>query len=197
MAPSLRETILGLALAVLGLLAWWYGASREPAPAPGGPTERRPDYVVEDVTGVTMDADGRPARRLVSPQLRHYPDDGSTELDRPLVTVFDDAAPPWRVQAERGWIDATGDELLLEGAVQATRAATPELEPVKLTTSELLVLVDTDYAETDRFAELERGADWVTANDGMRVWFSEPMRVRTFGRTRSRVGVRSSTEGDD
>jgi hypothetical protein len=37
----------------------------------------------------------------------------------------------------------------------------------------------------------------VTANDGMRVWFSEPMRVRTFGRTRSRVGVRSSTEGDD
>lgn len=181
-----RELIVGMLLALLGAVAWWYSASIAPETERVPNTERRPDYVVEHLVGVTMDPTGRPARRLETPQLRHYPSDDSSELDRPRLLVYDDEAPPWVIRSERGWISSGGDEVLLEGAVRVQRDAAPNLRPMLLTTSEMLLLPDSDYAETDRFAELERGNDWVTANDGMRVWFKEPMRIRLFGRTRMR-----------
>ncbi|MGB5831915.1 MAG: LPS export ABC transporter periplasmic protein LptC [Thiohalocapsa sp.] len=179
-----RELIVGALLAVLGGLAWWYSASLAPGPEVTTESARQPDYIVEDVTGVTMDASGRPARRLTTPQLRHYPDDESSEVDYPVLLVFNEKTPPWRIRSERGWISADGDELLLEGAVRAERDAAPSLDKVVLVTSEMLFFPETDYAETDRFAELERGKDWVTATDGMQVWFGEPMRIKFFGRTR-------------
>jgi lipopolysaccharide export system protein LptC len=182
-----REFIVGALLALLGAVAWWYSALVAPEPDRVPETARKPDYVVEDLVGVTMAPNGRPARRLETPQLRHYPGDDSSELDTPYMLVFDDEAPPWVIRSERGWVSANGDEVLLEGAVRARRDAAENLEPMVLTTSEMLLLPDSDYAETDRFAELERGNDWVTANDGMQVWFGEPMRIRLFGRTHMRI----------
>ncbi len=188
-----RELIVGAALALLGLFAWWYSTSFGPEPEPVPASARKPDYVVEDLVGVTMDANGRPARRLETPQLRHYPDDDSSELDAPRLLIFDDEAPPWRVRSERAWVSADGNEVLLEGAVRAERDAAPNLEPMLLVTSEMLLLPDSDYAETDHFAELERGNDWVTANDGLQLWFAEPMRIRLFGRTRMRFAPEDSS----
>jgi lipopolysaccharide export system protein LptC len=187
-----RELIVAALLALLGAAAWWYSASIAPEPDRVPETVRRPDYVIEDLVGVTMAPNGRPARRLETPQLRHYPVDDSRELDTPRILIFDDDAPPWVIRSERGWVSADGDEALLEGAVRAERDAAPNLEPMVLTTSELLLLPDSDYAETDRFAELERGNEWVSANDGMQVWFGEPMRIRLFGRTHMRIAPNDS-----
>lgn len=199
MFSTRRELIVGALLAALALLGWWYSAARMPAAPIATDSQRRPDYLVENLTGVTMGADGLPARLLATPLLRHYADDGSSDVQTPVMTVFSDDAPPWIIRSERGWISADGDELLLQGDVRAERASTPELAPLVLVSSELLVLPDVDYAETDRFAELERGEDWVTANDGMQVWFGEHMRVKLFGRNRTRVGPRieSGEAADD
>ena len=174
-------------MVAIALLAWWYSASRAPETAVSTDRQRRPDYVVENLSGVTMGVNGRPARLLATPLLRHYPDDQSSEVETPVMTVFSEDAPPWVIRSERGWISADGDELLLQGAVRAERASAPNLAPMVLVSSEMLVLPDADYAETDRFAELERGDDWVTAKDGMQVWFGEQMRVKLFGRNRTRL----------
>ena len=185
--PTRRELIVGGLLVAIALLAWWYSASRAPETAVATDTQRRPDYVVENLSGVTMGTNGRPARLLATPLLRHYPDDQSSEVETPVMTVFSEDAPPWVISSERGWISADGDELLLQGAVRAERASAPDLAPMVLVSSEMLVLPEADYAETDRFAELERGDDWVTATDGMQVWFGEQMRVKLFGRNRTRL----------
>lgn len=188
-AVSNRELYVGAVLALLALAAWWYSAAPVPAPEIVPASERKPDYVVDDLNGLTMDVSGRPSRRLETPQLRHFPDDGSSELDTPVLVVFDDEALPWRIRAEHGWVSADGDEILLQGAVRIERAAAANLESLVLVTSELLFLPDADYAETDRYAELERGEEWATAKDGMQIWLGEPMRLRLFGRTRMRFGV--------
>lgn len=182
-----RELILGALLAALGLLAWWYSEALTPKPPLEPAAGRKPDYTAEEVTGVTMDLNGLPARRLETPRLRHYPDDGSTEFDTPSLWIFDAPAPPWRVRAERGWASAEGDELLLQGLVRAERDATDDLQPIVVTTSDMLLLPDAEYAETDRHVELERGQDRLSANDGMQLWFGEPMRIRLFGRTHARI----------
>lgn len=189
-APGLigrRELVLALVLGAIGLLAWWLYQDAGPrAPAPG-PGERRPDYIVDGVRAVTMDAAGRPERRLAAKQVRHFPDDGASELDAPrLIAYSDDGTPPWEVEADTGWITADADELLLEHNVVLERAAGPDSPPVRLTTSELLVLPETEYAETARYAEIESGADWITAVDGMRVWYGDAMRAKLFGRVRGR-----------
>jgi len=193
--PTGRELSVGALLVTIALLAWWYSASRAPEDVVATDSQRRPDYVVENLNGVIMGARGRPARLLATPLLRHYPDDDSSEVEMPVMTVFSDDAPPWVINSERGWISADGDELLLQGAVRAQRASAPNLEPVVLVSSEMLVLPEVDYAETDRFAELERGDDWVTAMDGMQVWFGEQMRVKLFGRNRTRL-ARERNLGD-
>jgi lipopolysaccharide export system protein LptC len=181
-----RETALALLLAVLGIAAWWLQRGSAPPPPPAAAQERRPDYIVEDLDAVAMDVQGRPDRRLTTPELRHYPDDGSSELAAPRLVIYTEDGPPWYARSDIAWVNATGDELLLEDNVRIERAAAGSAPPLLLRTSELLVLPESDYAETARFAEIDRGEDWVTAADGLRVWFGERMRARLFGRVRAR-----------
>lgn len=197
MWPSRRELLIGVLLAAAGLAAWWSRMSAPPETARAPIAERTPDYVVDDLTALTMDALGRPQRRLATPRLRHFADDDSSELETPQLVLLDDDTPPWHVTAERGWVLAGGNEVLLQGAVRAERASAPGIEPVIMTTSALLLLPDDDYGETDRFVEIESGDDWVTAVHGMQVWFGEDMRVRLFGRTRALLDVVETTAATD
>ncbi|QQO56326.1 MAG: LPS export ABC transporter periplasmic protein LptC [Thiohalocapsa sp. PB-PSB1] len=189
MSLNSRELIIGVLLGLVGLLAWWYSTQLVLEPEAISAGKRKPDYVVEDLVGVTMDEQGRPDRTLQTPQLRHFPDDDSIELDEPHLQIFNDTAPPWHIRSERGWVSADGEELLMQGRVRAERKSTADLEPMTLMTSEMLLLPDMDYAETDRYTELDRGEDWAGANDGMQIWFAEPMRMRMFGRTRIRFAT--------
>lgn len=202
-----REWGLALLLVIVGGLAWWWQQGTAPEPARTEAGARQPDFVVDGLRAVTMAADGQPLRRLVSTQVRHYPDDDSTELDAPVLLLYatgdddptdDDAAsPPWRVRADTGWVSADGDELLLQGAVAINRVASATAPPVRLTSAELLVLPDFEYAETARFARLRAGEDWVTAADGMQVWFGSRMRAKLFGRVHARLTMAAPQTGPD
>jgi lipopolysaccharide export system protein LptC len=181
-----RELTIALLLAAAGLAAWWYRGGRQAelgGPLPPG----QPDYVVEQVAALSMSAAGTPERRLFSPQLRHYPERGGSVLETPVLHLLDTDAPDWVIRAERAWVAEDTSEVLMEGRVHAERDADAGSPPLRIQTSELLVLNDASYAETDRFVELERGADWLTAVDGMQLWFEEPMRSRFFGRVRQRM----------
>jgi lipopolysaccharide export system protein LptC len=184
---SVREVLIAVLLAAAGLVAWWYRGMQEPDVTPAVPSQGRPDYVVEQVVAVMMSEAGRPIRRLDSPELRHYPGADGSELDTPVLRLLEPDAPDWVIRSERAWISADAEEILLEGRVHAERAAAADALPMRIFTSELLVLDDAGYAETDRFVEIVRGEDWLTAVDGMQLWFETPMRGRYFGRVRQRV----------
>jgi len=186
MMSGRREVVLALLLAVVGGVAWWLQRASTPPPPSAAGGERRPDYIVKRLDALSLDERGRPDRRLVASEVRHYPDDGSSELTQPHLTVYADDAPPWRASSETGWVNATGDEVLMEQNVRIERAATVSAPPLLLRSSEMLVLPETDYAETARFAELDSGEDWITATDGLRVWFGDAMRATLFGRVRAR-----------
>jgi lipopolysaccharide export system protein LptC len=168
--------------------------ARQPPEPVAVTQERRPDYVVDGVSAVSMDERGVPTRRIDAIRLRHYPDDGSSELDEPVLEVLGDDGPPWRGTSETAWINAAGDEVLMQENVVLSRPATDLSAPVELRTSELLVLPQVDYAETGRFVEIEQGQDWLTGTDGMRAWFGEATRIQVFGRVRARVEPASENE---
>ncbi len=194
MTLSGRELLLALLLAAAGLVAWWYRSTLAPETAPAMVHHTRPDTVVEQVAAVTMSATGQPLRRLTAPELRRYPGTLGSELDAPVLQLLEADQPDWVIRAEQAWVSADDDETVLEGRVVAERDTDGVAPPLRIFTSELLVLAETGYAETDRAVEIERGEDWLTAVNGMQLWFETPMRSRFFGRVRQRMALAGGAE---
>jgi len=185
--PPLRSRILALILAAVAAFAWWKRPVVEPGDsASAEPRERRPDYTVDRFSGTVMDDAGVPERRLTARELRHYPDDDSTELEQPLLTLFEEAAPPWLVRSNTGWISGDGAEVLMRGKVYIDREPASSIRPVHLTTRELLVRPDEEYAETDRPIIGTSQSDWLTSANGGRIWFGEALRIELDGPVRAR-----------
>jgi lipopolysaccharide export system protein LptC len=182
--PPPRQIVLVLLLAAAALSAWWLQPREETSSGPEEAADRRPDYTVERLTVTTMEERGRPDRRLVARELRHYPIDSSNELDEPLLTLFKEGEPPWRIRSESGRISDEGDELLLQGTVFIDREAGAGTRPVHIKTSYLLVRPEEDYARTERALHLTSGADWLSSAAGAELWFGDPLRIKLFGRAR-------------
>lgn len=187
---SLRQRTLAVILVAAGGLAWWQQQGKEPAAVTQTPDEHRPDYTVENFSATLMDESGAPQRRMLAREMRHYPNDDSSELDRPVLTLFDEDGPPWLIRSETGWVSADGDEVHLHGEVFIDRESSPTTRPVHLKTRELRVKPREEYAETDEQVRITSEADWLTAMTGMQVWFGKAIKVKLYGRARSSFFVR-------
>jgi len=184
--PSLRSRILALILAAVAAFAWWKQPGVEPEDQGAEmPQQRRPDYTVDRLTATMMGDTGAPDRRLTARELRHYPDDDSTELEQPLLTLFNPEAPPWIVRSETGWVSADGNEVLLRGKVFIDRESDPVTRPMHLSTRELLVKPREKYAETDRPIIATSDSDWLTSARGARIWFGDSLRIELAGPARA------------
>jgi lipopolysaccharide export system protein LptC len=186
---SVRQRLLALILAGIGGVAWWYQAQQGPEAPPLAPRQRLPDYRVEGFSATTMDAAGRPARSLSAPELRHFADDDSSEIDQPVLVVYTADGPPWNIRSETGWASGDGELLRLHGEVMADREGNDKVRPMHLRTSELLVRPRQDYAETAMPVRIDSNDDWLTST-GMQAWFGEDdLRARFLGRARGRFAV--------
>jgi lipopolysaccharide export system protein LptC len=189
MALTARQRTLALVLALVGGAAWWQQSGRAPDVPPAPARARLPDYTVEQFTATTMGLDGMPARSLTARELRHYPDDDSSELDLPVLTLNRPDGPPWAIRSETGWISGDRERLLLHGQVLADREGRGEARPIHLKTSELTVRPRESYAETAMPVAITSEEDWLTST-GMQVWFAETvMRAHFLGRARGRFAV--------
>lgn len=186
------QRLLAVLLLLVGGLAFWL--QREVADELPPPAEaRRPDYRVEGLTATTMDAQGRPERRLTAAELRHYAREDTSELDDPVLTLFDPDAPPWVARSQQGLISDGGDRIDLIGDVHLRRAGSASLRPLHLTTEALWVEPEQELARTDRPMRLTSNEDWVTSAGGALVHYGDNLRVELFGPARARIEV-SETE---
>ncbi|MCB1787821.1 MAG: LPS export ABC transporter periplasmic protein LptC [Chromatiaceae bacterium] len=173
--------LLAMLLVLGALFSWWLVDRVEESTAPGdaGPSQgpREIDYYVTGLDATRMTAAGVPAHRLRTPQLRHYTDDDTTELEKPRLTVYQDERPPWEVASERAWMSGDGSLLLLHGDVLIERAGDAQNAPLRMTTRDLRVQPREDYAETDEKVRVVSDAHSVDAV-GMQAWLRPPSRVK-------------------
>ena len=151
------------------------------------PADERPDYTVEQLSVTTMAQDGRPARRLVARELRHYPAAEINLLEEPRLTLFEEAAPPWVIRSETGRVSEDGNEVFLHGPVFADRPAGDGTRAVHVKTRELFIRADEHYARTEQPLHLTSGVDWLSSAAGGELWFDEPLRLKLFGRARMKI----------
>lgn len=151
---SLRILAIIIALVSLTGLAIWLqqGSVEESEAIDSSATKKKhsPDYFMEDFTITSMNKQGEPRSILKSSKMIHFPDDDSTELDKPFMTLISKTGKPWKIRADRGWVAANNELILLSGHVQIDRLSGPNNRPVKLNTTKLRIHPDLDFAETDQ-----------------------------------------------
>jgi len=192
-----RQRLLTLLLILLAATAWWLATVRDRVTLVGARDPGVPDQVVEGLRATTMDQAGRPHRRLIAREARHYPRAGGSQLDEPRLTLFTETGPPWRLQSERGWVTEKGEEIRLQGQVRLEREASDDNPSLLLETPELLVKPNENYARTDQPLHAISGPDWLHSVQGGEAWFGEDLRARLFGRVSLEYAPQPTTTDPD
>ena len=79
-------------LLLLAGLTLWLERTSQPENVVSGKTRHDPDYIVNNFTIRRFDAQGKLFQTLSAKEMRHYPDDDSTEADLPHPKTFGN---PW------------------------------------------------------------------------------------------------------
>jgi lipopolysaccharide export system protein LptC len=145
--------VIFVLLSLAGASIWLKTDSGDETTAATGEQEKQrhvPDYYMDNFEMTTMDDQGRPSSLLISDKMLHYPDDDSTELTKPTMTLYRETGKPWIVRSDRGWVAADNKLVLLSGNVVINRHSGPNNRPVTLYTDRLRIHPKTDFAETDQ-----------------------------------------------
>ncbi|HKB61058.1 MAG TPA: LPS export ABC transporter periplasmic protein LptC [Gallionellaceae bacterium] len=138
---------------LLALLAATYWLSQQVLPLPPAPDYKArhdPDVIITDFSAVALGNSGAPRYLLAAREMKHYPDDNSTDLIAPRLTSPFRNAPPIRITADRGTVDHNGSEIFLHDNVVIVRDASAKQGQMKITTSYLHVAPNDETADTDR-----------------------------------------------
>ena len=150
---NLRILVVTIILILVAMATMWIeddSKKQTAASKESKKVQHVPDYFMENFEITTMNEKGQPSSLLISEKMLHYPDDDSTELSKPLMTMYRDTGEPWKISSDRGWVSSNNELILLSGNVVIDRSSGPNNRPVKVYTDRLRIHPKTDFAETDR-----------------------------------------------
>ena len=169
----LKQWRAPLALLVFAVASAWILKHTPSGDRPIRSEERQDlDYYVEDFTTLSMDENGAPKNKLRAEYMAHFPHDDSTKLVRPSLEVYREGEPPWYVTADYGRVMGDLEELQLSGAVHMWRNNDAGMRNVEIITSDVRVIPELEYLETDRAATLRTDTTVMNAI-GMRAYLHE------------------------
>lgn len=150
--------ILG-ALAALAALSTWFLWTVEATldSSNNAKADQAPSLLVDRFVATRMNALGVRQYTLTSPHLVQLPGAEGTQLERPVMEMFqeDGRTREWLIEAEQGWLASDNKLIRLERKVSLTRPATSGKLPVVIDTHDVLIHADTKIVETSAPARLE------------------------------------------
>ena len=165
--PVLRDIFtaafpIGLML-ILAALSYWLNivATAEPVDI-GGRFRHDPDTIVKNFDAISYDETGHRKAGLRGLELRHFPDDESSVIQKPFLQRFYVSAATSTVNANQAVLNSDGSEVDLTGDVKAVRPAQGGKPALTLTAPHMHVLVDEERARTPGFARVQQGSSWIS-----------------------------------
>ena len=152
---------LSILIALSGLTFWLRYATEFPQEGHDGKYRHDVDYYVENAILRKLDQTGRLQYTLNSKEIRHYPDDDSTELSAPHLVAQNIDKPNLTISAERGPLSYDGEKVVLFENVHVVRAATTEDPELRAVTTELTILPDEEKAFTKQPVLITQGKSWI------------------------------------
>lgn len=181
--------LVGLALLSYFLAQQAERSMRQPA---GGPPRHEPDYFVEQLRVLKVNAAGQPALRVAARRMRHYPDNDTVEFDSPRVMTLADDRPPIEIVADSGIGPDTGEKAELIGNVVIERAAGKDSPRLVARTTRATVLLDEKVIVTDQPVDIELGSSRLKGT-GMRL-DSQSRRLDVDANVRGQLAPRSTND---
>lgn len=149
-------------LLALALLTFWLRYATElPEARHDGKNRHDPDYIVTQAKLSKINPTGALAYTIEAEEIRHFPDNDTTDLTKPDVIFLRDAKPPVTMSAERGHMDKPGKRVDLVGDVRITRVASAKDPAMVATMPDLTVFPDDDKAFTKSPVLITQGKSWL------------------------------------
>ena len=151
---------LSLLLALAALTFWLRYATELSEPRHDGKHRHDPDYIVNNALLSKFDKIGRLHYTLKADEIRHYPDDDTTDLVRPDLTWLNPKRPVVTLRAEKAHVSQDGDRVDLYNNVRVNRAASRKEAALVATTDNLVVFPDQEKAFTKSAVLISQGPSW-------------------------------------
>jgi len=149
---SLARSWLPL-LPLFGLLGatYWLNLQVQPQPAKPDSSKRHdPDAIIENFSATKLNEQGVPSFIMTAKTMLHFPDDDSTTLDAPRITMLSAEHPPIHARSDHGTVSSRGDDIFLHDNVEVIREASAKLDQLALQTEYLHIIPDENLTKTDR-----------------------------------------------
>ena len=137
-------------LGLLGLTYWLNQQVRPELAKPDSSKRHDPDAIMENFSAMKLNEQGAPRFIVIAKKMLHYPDDDSTTLEVPRMTMLSGDHPPIHIIAKRGGVSSKGEEIFLHDDVEVLREASAKQDELTLQTEYLHIVPDKDLADTDR-----------------------------------------------
>lgn len=157
-----------IVLGVLAFVTFWIDSTvKSNAPKVDGSNRHDVDYFVENFVTTKTDVNGNLRNMLAAVEMRHYPDDNTTELIRPRLTQYGDNKPYIQIEAQRGFVSANGETVEFKDNVVIVRQAFEDRGEMRLTTDYLKVLPKSEFASTTSDVVITQAPKTVIHGTGM------------------------------
>ncbi len=170
MSLSKRSAIIFpiVILSVLALLTAWINHMVQPPQAKlDGSSRHDPDYIISNFVTSQTDVNGILRYKLAAAEMRHFPDDDTTDLQRPRYTQFTVGKPYTQVEALRGYVASDGEQVQLFNNVKITRQAFAGKGEMTVETEYLNILPNQDLVRTDSPVVIKQAPKTVIYATGM------------------------------
>ncbi len=155
-------------LSVLALLTAWVNHMVQPPQAKlDGSSRHDPDYIMSTFVTSQTDVNGILRYKLAATEMKHFPDDDSTVLQRPRYTQYSVGKPYTQVEALRGYITSDGEQVQLVDNVKITRQAFAGKGEMTVETEYLNILPNQDLVRTDSPVVIKQAPKTVIYATGM------------------------------
>lgn len=77
-----------------------------------------PDYYILNFIATGLDKNGRRRYVLKADRMAHFPDDDTAVFDKPHVIQYLEGSAPRHTYSDSGWMNSSGDEILMTGNVR-------------------------------------------------------------------------------
>jgi len=134
-------------VALLAIATSWLSRKSEAPVSRTTAAQNLPDYFINDVDTTVTDEQGLPSHELRASSLVHYPNNDTTKLVQPDITILNtDKGSRWHASAREGEIAGQQQLIRLSGDVRLKQQGENVLE---LQTERLSIDNRRRYAETD------------------------------------------------
>lgn len=82
-----------------------------------------PDYYIENFVATGLDKNGQRRFVIKAKRMAHFPDDDTALFDNPHIIQYEEGFAPRHTSADSGWMNSSGDEVLMTGNVVAVAEA--------------------------------------------------------------------------